>query len=224
MKQQKNWNSLSEVLEAVEHTCPYVIMRNYEELSGENYYMSGHDEIDILCTDKRQVRRVLDVEKDVIWRSPDHGFIRIKDHRVKIGIRYVGDGYYDKHWEEHMLDTRILHEDGFYVMDEENYFYSLLYHALLQKKRLSEDYRNRLKVMAEKLGIILKEDADYMNCLIGYLRDRQYFVEYPRDLNVPIHYAGVPKDLLKGYPAWIVKRYMHLPIRLYGRVSKKMKR
>ncbi len=224
MKKYKNWNSLSEVLDAIEHTCPYIILRNYEELSDENYYMSGHDDIDILCADKKAVRKVLDVEKDVIWRSWDHCFIRINNRRVKIGIRYVKDGYYDRNWEQNMLDHRVKYQDKYYVMDDENYFYSLLYHALLQKKYLSDDYAERLKVMGMTLGFILDSESDYLNCLIKYLVDKKYVVEYPKDLNVPINYQDVPDHLRKGYLTWKMKRYLHLPIRLYGRVSKKYKR
>lgn len=205
---RKNWNSLSDVLDAM-HSCgAYIILRNYEEIADETYYMSGHDDIDFLCSDAKACRNVLDVKKDVPWKSHDHCFVKIKNTDVKIGLRYVGDGYYDTKWEEDMISSRVAHEGGFYVMSDENYFYSLLYHALLQKKTLSEDYKTRLRRMGAEHGISIKEDSDFISILIDYLVKKGYKVPYTKDPSVPLNYKDVPEELLTGHSEWMVRRMM----------------
>ena len=56
MKTQKNWESLTAVLKAMEEAGPFIVLRNYEELDDENYFMSGHDDIDFLVTDDKKIR------------------------------------------------------------------------------------------------------------------------------------------------------------------------
>ena len=220
---QKNWSSLAEVLHTIEQCTPYLILRNYEELTDEKYYMAGHEDIDFLVQDSAKVRRALQARNDLWYRSHDHCFIVIKGVDVKIGLRYVGDGYYDRAWEMEMLRKRRLHPEGFYVMDDEDYFYSLLYHALLQKRIFQEDYRIRLKEMGRAFNIILDKEEDYKKCLFQYLIKCGYWVEYPRDVNVPINYADVPQQLLKGYFRWKVCRYLRKGSNRIYKIYEKMR-
>ena len=203
MKTQKNWGSLSEVLKAMETAGPYIVLRNYEELDDENYFMSGHDDIDFLVTDDKKIREILDTVQDVKWRSQDHCFVQIKNVPVKIGLRYVGDNYYDVKWEQDMLEKRVNH-GTFDIMDEENYFYSLTYHALLQKKKLSEDYDRRLSKMAKNLGIDISKGL--YPTLFEYMKEKGYTVVYPKDPTVPLHYDNVPKELLGPKTEWVFRR------------------
>ena len=212
MKTQKNWESLTEVLKAMRGAGPFIVLRNYEELDDENYFMSGHDDIDFLVTDQKKTKEILDTVQDVIWRSQDHCFVRIKDTQVKIGLRYVGDGYYCLGWEQEMIEKRQNH-GAFDIMDEENYFYSLIYHALLQKKKLSEDYRNRLTLMAEKLGIDISKG--FHECLFDYMRKMDYKVVYPKDPSVPINYKDVPAALLGPKTEWFFRVAFH---RIRGKI------
>lgn len=51
-------------------------------------------------------------------------------------------------WGLDMLKSRVLYENLCYVPDEKNYLYSLLYHSLVQKHQMSEDYKERIRKMA----------------------------------------------------------------------------
>ena len=46
-----------------------------------------------------------------------------------------------------MLDNRRQSKFGFYVLESDDYFYSLCYHALFHKRKLSEEYRKKLSNM-----------------------------------------------------------------------------
>ena len=99
MSGQKNWNNLYEAINAMNQTSPCLVLRNYEDMSNDNYFMKGHDDIDFLCENQQEIVRVLDARKNVYWGSPDHFIVKINGKDIKFGLRYIGDGYYDALWE-----------------------------------------------------------------------------------------------------------------------------
>ena len=137
---KKNWNSLTEVLNTLNENCNYLILRNFEELADESYYLEGHDDIDFLCDNQKKIRRLLDARRSIYIMPEDHFYIKVQGKNVKIGLKYVGDQYYDISWEKEILKTRQYHKNGFYVMNEENYFYTLLNkNQHLQERRRAND-------------------------------------------------------------------------------------
>lgn len=195
---QKNWSDLQSVISAMEKCGKCIILRNFEELSDEHYYMDGHEDIDFLCEDSAKVRKVLDAVPNVPWGSQDHVFVRIAGKKIKFGLRYVGDGYYCDEWERKMLADRVLYKGKFYVMNPADYFYSLLFHALFQKRKLSDDYRSRLKEMGRTFGIELDDEESFYKVIIEYLKNNRYVVEYPKDVTVSVNYKKIPPCYLRG--------------------------
>lgn len=130
-------------------TADYLIMRNWEGFY-DDILLEGHNDIDLLCRDKDSrdiIVRLLDAKP----LTPDgfHYSFKHRGREVTLDTRIVGDGYYDRRWQREMLKSKRLHPLGFYVMDPENYFYSLIYHAVYQKKNvLSEEYSERLNRMS----------------------------------------------------------------------------
>ena len=59
-------------------------------------------------------------------------------------FRSIGDNYYDKKFQEEILDSRIKHPNEFYIPNKEMHLYSLIYHAIIHKKNISNSY---IKVM-----------------------------------------------------------------------------
>merc|ERR1712194_158880 len=67
---------------------------------------------------------------------------------VQVDVRFVGDGYIDPAWMSRVIENRVRSRNGlFYVMDSTDYFYTLLYHATVQKKSFGADYFERLVQM-----------------------------------------------------------------------------
>lgn len=213
---RKTFSDISEVFDLLNEKSEYLVLRNYENMDRTDFLMDGHDDIDILCNDRKSVIKSLGARKTHI--NTDHYFIRVNSINVKLGIRYLNDYYYDIPWEIDMLRKRKYHSLGFYVMDDENYFYSLLYHALLQKKHLSDDYKVRLRDMAQELGITLICEEDYYKCLIDYLNKQGYSVTYPKDCTVPNQFSKIPKEIVKGYWRWRWTRVFTYPYRTVRRV------
>lgn len=208
---QKNWTSLSELLQAFNQNCNYLILRNFEKISDENYYLEGHDDIDFLCDDQKKMRSIAGARRSLKIISSDHFFVRIKDVVVKIGIRYVGDGYYDKLWENHMLENRVYNENGFYTMDSEDYFYSLIYHALLQKRKMADDYKQRLSGMGKSFNSVGKDEKEWFDIILNYLKIKKYKITAPLDAVVPMRtdfILALPKESYIGWDSQYKKNRM----------------
>ena len=100
-------------------------------------------------------------------------------HEVFADMWTVGDGYYDSVWGLDMLKSRVLYENLCYVPDEKNYLYSLLYHSLVQKHQMSEDYKERIRKMSRDLGqkpVIRDHFRDHLE---SYMREKGYHYTYP---------------------------------------------
>lgn len=147
----KKWNSLIEMLSELNEKNNYLVLRNYE-LYTENKLLDGHDDIDLLCDDRDKIIQTMCAEK--IDNGDDvHVFVNIADKKVRVDVRCVGDTYYDVLWEENMLHTKIVYKNNFFVMNDENYYFSILYHVFFHKRKLSEDYLQRLLSLSCNLGI-----------------------------------------------------------------------
>lgn len=224
MAKQKEWKDIWEVLKALNESCNYIILRNFEELEKGNMLMDEHDDIDFLCDDQQFMRELLGAVYRPITGNYDHFFICVGGRQVKIGIRYVGDLYYDTKWEQKMLEHRVWNQAGFYVMDEENYFYSLLYHALVQKKKLSEEYARRLKTMGSELKMLMESEEDFIRCLENYMLEKEYKVCYPVDTTIPFQTKNIQRVGIVGKEDWKWRKKKRFIIRGLRYIYRRIRR
>lgn len=202
------YSSIREIIDKLNASGePYLILRNFDNLYSEDIFMEGHGDIDILCAQSDRIAHVLGLQSsrpDRQDRLSDgtHFHTYVGDRYVSMDLRHVGDGYYCTDWQEEMLRTRILHSDGFFIMNSENLFYSLVYHAILQKKALSEEYRSRLETMAKDLGISLidYDSKSFISILNKFLTVHNYCFTYTEDKYVPCRFHLVDKKLVKKNP------------------------
>lgn len=177
--------------------CEYVVLRNYDNLLQDEIYMAGHGDIDMLCRDVEKVVRIIDAKtcRPQYGEMGDyiHFFIMYKGQKVSIDIRSVGDNYYCQKWEEEILKTRIPYE-CFYVMNNENHLYSLIYHAIFQKPTLTLEYQKRLSAMIGKGSL---EEAQLIDMLEDYMRQKKYNYVFAKDFYVRTRMCMHDKSLLK---------------------------
>lgn len=198
MQETKNWDSLQTFFSVLNENVEYLVLRNFEEFV-EGIFNVDHPDIDILCRDSKELIHFAECttrtgnHKDLI-----HQKILIGGKSVALDIRHVGDGYYDESWEKDMLRKRRLINNLCYVMDEENYYYSLLYHALVQKKTLSNDYQIRLETMAIKLFDETKYSPVSLEMLQSYMREKGYRFTYPEYLGGIANFDQIDKNLIKA--------------------------
>ena len=183
------WNNVTDFFAALnlEH-CRYVVMRNYESMHTPNFFCEKHEDIDLLVDDVEKFERTAHAYRKM-WPEDDAHFVVFIDNTaVPIDVRHVGDMYYDEKWMREILDRRKMASNGnWYVMDEEDYYYSLAYHAILQKKYVSEEYISRLNSMAEGLSIDASCKENHIKRLELFLDAHQYRFTIPKDCSVPLY-------------------------------------
>lgn len=187
---QKNWGSLTAIFEALlSANCPYIILRNFENIFDTAQYKAGSD-IDFLCENKSAFTKILDaVRRD---GNSSHYKILVDGVEVSIDIREVGDGYYCTEWEQDMLDTRILHDGGFYVMEKSHHYYSLIYHCIVHKGFVSETYLRKI----DSLRGESRDEIGLRQELILYMTSKKYKITNGTDLDLKIHTENLPSSLV----------------------------
>ena len=207
MRKQKTWYSVEQIFMALNNSdCKYAVLRNYENMSSGNPFINGHDDIDLLCNDLRSAKRVLNANCRFLFPTVNSYYIRFENRTVNVDIRFVGDGYYDTAWEQKMLANRILFHDCIYVLHPEDYFYSLAYHALFQKKSLSDEYHIKLISLAKSIGITCESVSDFARVLEEHMIFNHYLYTITRDPGIVLNFDGVDKTRIKHNGIWIFKR------------------
>ncbi len=208
---QRNWNSLEEIFSELNQKSNYLVLRNYEAFDNDAVFLKDHEDIDFLCDDADLMASILDARprKEILNRRVQFWII-YKNEKMKIDIREVGDGYYDKRWALDCLNKRQMSTLGFYVMDPDNYFFTLAYHAILQKKELSEEYLGRLKKMGEKQGYTISSEQDLLNLINSEMIIRKgYHFTYCRDFTVPNRFELVDRKYCRGKMIWVLRQRMY---------------
>ena len=166
--------------------CDYLVLRNWDNIFDDCLYGDGHEDIDILCRDVASFVKLTNAKR--IHRSPyrDNFVVEIGCMTVRFDVRHVGDGYYPAMWEKSMLNSKILTEQNIYVMNAEDYAYSLSFHALIQKPTLSEEYKKKITDAFGLIGMnrIDMGKNDILILLLNFCKKNRYFIEIPSDPGV----------------------------------------
>jgi len=127
----------------------YVVLRNFDSLPA-SVAIEEHFDLDLLVSDYFIAKRILDAESTTGNRYEDgkgriQNRFRVGDTWVQTDLRYVGDDYYDKQWQQVILNTRELFNGLVYIPSKMHYKYSLLYHAIVQKPHISVTYKQKMR-------------------------------------------------------------------------------
>lgn len=176
----------------------YLILRNYECLLDDQIYVGGHEDIDFLCETSESIVNSLDAISNRTREDNTHYHIFVGANRVNLDLRSVGDGYYCENWQREMLKNKRGY-NGFYVMSDEDYYYSLIYHAIFQKKSFTEEYRHRLGEMSRMIGNPLEmfDRRHFIDDLCLYMKCKGYKFVYAEDPSIPLNFDGVDSKLVE---------------------------
>lgn len=220
---RRSWSSVEELFEALNQNCNYLILRNFEGIEKKEILLEAHPDIDLLCDDPHKLKKQLRIVRTPGHiRHYDHYYVRIGQQLVEIGVRYVGERYYDTEWQKNMLCTKVFHSGGFYVMNQENYFYSLIYHAFYQKKKVSEDYGKRFIDMAAALGGQITTENELLSELSCYMKEKGYFVTCPKDVTIPMQFKKIPAEMLLGIRDWKRRKILHFPQKVVRVIKRRL--
>ena len=177
------WKTVTEMFYALNNCIKYAILRNYESLPNE-IYDNDHNDIDIICESLEDAAYVLNATPVFEEEYRVHYKTNVEGRIAYFDLRHIGDNYYSKEIEEKILNNRIYNEKGFYTLEKEDYFYTLLYHALIQKNEFKQDYKEKLTQM--KLENVNENTTieEYSEILKKWLWKSNYLITNPMDKSV----------------------------------------
>ena len=199
------WNSWEELFSLLNICTDYVVLRNSKTVLESDHAL--HGDTDILVRDRTAADVVLAANKI-------HGDKRRVMYETQfpngpqlLDVRYVGDGYYSEKWEHEILEQRVcIRNEWLYIPDEENFKYSLLYHALVHKPEIADDYRDTITAYFGTLDKQVLTDR-----LKQYLNEKNYGFPTPIDPSVyinPYFYKEISVPFTKRIQ-YTLRKYMN---------------
>lgn len=182
----KGWESLEQLFGAWNTCLNYVVLRNFEKITGK--FGREHKDIDVLTDNLNLVVNLSGYYRIFDSKKRAHYVVEIGGEAVYFDFRQVGDNYFDKKWQKDVLNNRVL-ENGLYIPKKEDYFYTLLYHALIHKPKISDEYLTKLSNLAEyiKTGVVAADLNSSESCadtLFSYMEKHKYDILRPNDPSV----------------------------------------
>lgn len=175
------WESLNQLLYVLNATVNYVVMRGEEWLTTGNA-CSEHGDVDILLTKRQSAIHILNGS---FYCNPLHPHIQV----MAAGKEYIfdlwecGQGAYDPYWERNMLAHRVL-KNNYYALSDEDDFYCLLYHCLINKNKIPADYKVKLNQYKKQFA---PGESDWSRVLADYLAAKSYVVMLENNADVDVH-------------------------------------
>lgn len=178
------YKSVGDLFYVLNNTMDYVVLRNFECLPDE-YTVEGHGDIDLLVENKNYARYVTLAHPVFEEDYRVYHEITIGGKSVPFDFRFVGDNYYDKPWQLDVLKSRVVEKGLFFVPNEVNLFYTLLYHAYVQKWSVKADYVPKLDDLSKSIGLQYVDDVSCaIRMLDTYLSGHGYEYIRPKDKSV----------------------------------------
>lgn len=175
--------------------CDYLVLRNWDDIFNDSIYGNGHEDIDILCRDIDAFIKLTKAKRVHHSNYRDNFVVKVGNMNIRFDVRHVGDGYYPIKWEKSMLNRKIYTDQNIYVMNIEDYAYSLSYHALIQKPSLSKEYQKKIIDVFHNLGdtdASLHEN-NILELLQNYCLRNDYNIEIPSDPGVYLNFQNMSK-------------------------------
>lgn len=152
------YKNIEQFFYVLNNSITYCVIRNFECFPKE-YTIENHGDIDLLVEDLNYVKYLTLAQSyypELDYRV--HYGINISNELIPFDFRFVGDDYYDINWQNQILNNLLVFNSLVKVPDTVNYFYTLLYHAYVQKSTVKADYFERLNTMSEALNVNYHED------------------------------------------------------------------
>lgn len=219
-------NDHNDLFRALGECGKYVVLRNWE-FYPEAILDNNHQDMDILVEDRFSTLVALNAKPAFHDTNRSRYYVSVGDEVVQMDIRFISDGYYDHQWEIGMLERRARHTKGFYILNPEDYFWSLLYHEIFHKGKVREDTRKVLLPLMENISDVIPEDLENERLLeikiIQFLNKNKLKLCSPEDYSVTLkRYKLVSKQAyrLKALIKRLVTRERYIPLKTYPQLEK----
>ena len=153
------YESLYSFFYSLNQTIDYVVLRNFECLP-DRFFEEGHDDIDLLVENLSYIVNLTSAKPISGSENRVDYSIRIGGVDVQFDFRHVGDNYYDLAWERNILKNRAFERGLFYIPRPEDLYFSLIYHAYVQKMQVNPDYFPKLVQYGKEAGVEYRSDVE----------------------------------------------------------------
>jgi len=178
------YESIQQLFYVLNNTIKYCVLRNHECIPDE-YTVEGHGDIDLLVEHRNYAVRLTKAKQVYPQPYRVYHIIKIAGKEVPFDFRFVGDNYYDPKWENDILETRVMQKDLFYTPNPMHQYYSLLYHAYVQKPKVKEDYPPKLNTYSSNIGVEYKDNiAHCIGQIVSFMQSNGYDFVRPNDKTV----------------------------------------
>lgn len=178
------WKNYEELFEILNITTNYLVLRGFETLP----YSNPERDLDLLTDNYQLLASALGLEQ--LENRLYKGKLWINNEQINIDVRFVGDKYYDTTWAKEMLETKVLQNNVIFTPRIDHYFFSLLFHAKVQKPQVKEKYKEIFRIVANNLNFywfnvnMLEDNNKIGQILRGYFQSHSYYYEHPLDKGV----------------------------------------
>ncbi len=189
----------------------YVILRGVEEFDKFSDWDSNKD-IDLLCVD---VKRFVEyIEATPLFGKDDckHYKVFIAGKRIILDFITIYDNEFDGNWIREMIGNR--EQDSTYlcyVLNDENYRYSLIYHGLIHKGTISEKYK-------KLSGIYFDTMAQYDKMLWQFMKEKKYKYVIKKGKENEFFWEFIHSDCVS-----FAARYMRVKTKLIRKIREQIK-
>jgi hypothetical protein len=169
------WKDLKHLFYVFNGTVNYVILRNFEGMPDKFEY----NDIDLLTEDEK-IRYIIDGNFSLYGDNISRLKMKLGNEVILFDFRYLkNQNYFDEKWLKDVLKRRVLHPNGFYVPCKEDYFYTLLYHAIFHKGIISDKAKKRLSTLAMELEI----DVSSTETFSDFKKSTEFLNKYMKRMN-----------------------------------------
>lgn len=198
--QHRQFDTIRRVFDALNVAgCKYVVLRNFEKMPDEVIVDPFHLDVELLVSDYYEVKRILDgsTPQSVLPMSYENGKYRIRNtvsiggEGVNFDLRFVGDNYLDKQWQQDIIKRRVSFRTGIYVPSEEDHLYTIIYHAIVQKKAISNTYVKTMTSIGNFSVAQAQDKAFLRRELDSFMTRHNYTMVRPNDKTVGYFYEDL---------------------------------
>ena len=176
------WKSLSELFYVLSNTVDYVVLRGKNELL-QNKFTNEHRDIDILTSDYINAKYVIN-GKSYCNKYRPHEKLTIGAYDYYLDLWQIQRKYFDPYWCKNIMETRV-RIGNYWFLDSTNEFYVLLYHCLIFKNEIADDYK---KLIEEWLSASGKNNVNLYELLVAFLNKHKYEIYFaPLDQSIKVH-------------------------------------
>ena len=195
----EGWTSEAEFFEVLNRSVRYVVTGSPGSDAPDS--LLDHPHVNLLTDDYLALHAVIDARPRLARPRGGPHKVRIGDRWVGVRLRFVGDGFYDPAWAEHLLASRQKDGQGRYRPAAEGDFAALVYDRYAHPTGRDLSDRAGLCELASELGIsgwpsgeVTSTGAD-RTWLQRWLETRGYSSLEPKDPSVSYNaFFAVPPE------------------------------